>query len=135
MVRPAEKLAEAAAIYWKKEKPALLLLHFADTDSVGHQIGWDTPEFLAALARVDSAIGKMQRAVVESGLAGSTLLIVTADHGGTGKTHGDDIPEHRNIPWIAHGVGVKAGAAISELRGLRTGIRVRWSHIGSGRRT
>ena len=38
----------------------------------------------------------------------STLVLVTADHGGAGKNHGPDDPRSRMIPWIAAGPDVRA---------------------------
>ena len=36
-------------------------------------------------------------------------VLVTADHGGSGKNHTGDLPENLEIPWIAWGDGVRAG--------------------------
>ena len=42
-------------------------------------------------------------------------LLVTADHGGHGFGHGTSDPQDVNIPWIAWGRGVSAGA-LTEVR-------------------
>jgi hypothetical protein len=36
-------------------------------------------------------------------------VLVSADHGGAGKSHGPDDPRSRMIPWILAGPGVKRG--------------------------
>ena len=42
------------------------------------------------------------------------MIIVTADHGGHLKTHGDNIPDDMIIPWVAWGKGVKKNFTITE---------------------
>jgi arylsulfatase A-like enzyme len=37
----------------------------------------------------------------------STLIILTADHGGQGRGHGADDARSRHIPWIAAGPGIR----------------------------
>jgi len=39
----------------------------------------------------------------------STLVIITADHGGAGATHGPDDPRSRHIPWIAVNPAIRQG--------------------------
>jgi hypothetical protein len=34
-------------------------------------------------------------------------VIVSADHGGAGRTHGPDDPRSRTIPWIIAGPGIR----------------------------
>ena len=48
-------------------------------------------------------------ALDEAGVRGATLVILTADHGGAGMTHGPDDPRSRHIPWIAAGPGIRRG--------------------------
>jgi hypothetical protein len=36
-----------------------------------------------------------------------TLIILSADHGGQGRTHGPNDVRSRHIPWIANGPGVR----------------------------
>lgn len=53
--------------------------------------------------------GKIIAAMQELHVWDSTLLIVTADHGGAGPSHGPEDPRSRAIPWIAVGPGVRKG--------------------------
>jgi predicted AlkP superfamily pyrophosphatase or phosphodiesterase len=61
------------------ERPRFLTLYFDVVDTVGHRSGPDSPELNAALAEVDSAVGRLldglrTRAVVAD-------LVIVADHG------------------------------------------------------
>ena len=40
---------------------------------------------------------------------GSTIVLVTSDHGGKGKGHGGSTMGEIEIPWILRGRGVAAG--------------------------
>jgi predicted AlkP superfamily pyrophosphatase or phosphodiesterase len=109
---PAKIVAAKFAAYFKEKKPALTMIHFPDTDTAGHKYGWHSPEQIAAFADVDAALAVVRKAIETAGVADKTVLIISADHGGHDKTHGSDSPEDMNIPWIAWGNGVKAGAEI-----------------------
>jgi predicted AlkP superfamily pyrophosphatase or phosphodiesterase len=87
----------------------VLFIHFATTDDMGDVYGWLSPEQLSVIFRADEAIGELLAALDTYGLRDETLLIVTADHGGHGMTHGSSKPEDMTIPWIASGPGIQAG--------------------------
>jgi hypothetical protein len=91
----------------REHRPEVMLIHLPSVDNAGHAKGWASPEQMKAIADADVAIGLLLQALEETGLADSTLLIVTADHGGAGKTHGPDDPRSRHIPWIAVGPGIR----------------------------
>lgn len=93
--------------------PDVLFIHFPDTDRVGHAYGWMSSNQLQAVTFVDGMIGQIVAALDSRGYLNSTLLIVTADHGGHGKRHGDDSPVDRTIPWLAVGPGVPAGVTLT----------------------
>jgi predicted AlkP superfamily pyrophosphatase or phosphodiesterase len=77
---------------------AVLFVHFPDVDLVGHADGWMSEAYLRALSRLDEAVGRLLAA-----LPPETTVILTADHGGKGHTHGLDIDENRTVPWIVAG--------------------------------
>lgn len=89
------------------KKPDLLFVHFPDADAVGHALGWGSPEQLACIEKTDRQLGELLAALDRSGLRASTFIIITADHGGAGLTHGADDARSRHIPWIAVGPGVR----------------------------
>jgi arylsulfatase A-like enzyme len=60
----------------------------------------------------DSLIGEIVTALKEQNYLGQTLLIITADHGGSERRHGSDSPEDMTIPWLAVGPGISAGVTL-----------------------
>jgi hypothetical protein len=93
--------------------PNVLFIHFPDIDRVGHNYGWLSTNQLQSVTFVDGLIGELVTALDRGGYQSSTLLIITADHGGHGNSHGDDSPEDRAIPWLAVGPGVRAGVILT----------------------
>ena len=100
-------VAEHAVRILRDYRPDVTVVHFPHVDNVGHALGWGTPEQIVALEDADAALGAVLRALRESGAAGSTLILVTSDHGGAGRNHGPDDARSRHIPWIAAGPGVR----------------------------
>lgn len=93
--------------------PNVLFIHLPDTDRVGHEFGWMSLHQLWSVTFADSMIGQIVAALESGGYLASTLLIITSDHGGHGRRHGDDSPEDRTIPWLAVGPGVPAGVTLT----------------------
>ena len=109
----AAAVAANAAAYIVRHKPGVCFIHFADPDSVGHKHGWGSPEQVKAFAEVDAALGEIRRAIQQAGIAKHSVIIITADHGGHGKGHTENIPEVMDIPWVVWGQGVKPGFKIA----------------------
>ncbi|HFC54462.1 MAG TPA: hypothetical protein ENJ43_08530 [Gammaproteobacteria bacterium] len=93
------------------------LLHLRDPDSAGHRYYWDvTPgsEYMKAVRRVDGMLGKLLRLIgTDSRLAGRTVLVVTADHGGTYGSNHTILDSRKNytIPFYVWGPGIVPPAA------------------------
>jgi predicted AlkP superfamily pyrophosphatase or phosphodiesterase len=110
-----EDVAVAAIAILREHRPDVMFVHFAIVDSVGHAKGWGGEEQLQAVAGADTCLGKLLDVTRELGLADSTLVIVSADHGGAGRTHGADDARSRTIPWIAVGPGVRKNYDLTRL--------------------
>ena len=102
---------EAVAII-ETNMPDLLFIHLPDVDSAGHALGWMSLGQLLALNLTDDLIGEIVAALETQRYLDQTLLIITADHGGSGFKHGSDSPEDMTIPWLAVGPGVPAGITL-----------------------
>jgi arylsulfatase A-like enzyme len=100
-------VTEAASEIIKDHKPNLMFVHLPGNDNAGHKYGWGSKEQDKAIENADQAVGQVLKAVKEAGLAEHTVFIITADHGGSGKTHGPDDYRSRHIPWICYGPGVR----------------------------
>jgi predicted AlkP superfamily pyrophosphatase or phosphodiesterase len=113
--------ADAVSII-KEHRPGLLFLHLTKTDAVGHGIGWGTPEQMATFEEADKCIGQVLDAIEDQKLTDSTVVILTADHGGRQKWHGANDPRARYIPWIVVGPGIRAGLDLDTIRGEQVNI-------------
>jgi arylsulfatase A-like enzyme len=77
------------------------------------------PEYLDGIRTVDKAIGSILAAIERNGGFERTALIVSADHGGSGRGHyrwmEPDRAENVTIPWICVAPGVPAGLKIDRV--------------------
>jgi predicted AlkP superfamily pyrophosphatase or phosphodiesterase len=104
-----QKVAEAAAAYLAAAQPDLLFVYFGNIDLIGHDQGWMSAPYLAAIEESDRALGGLLDTLVESGLRDQYAILFLADHGGHEHMHGSALPEDMTIPWIINGRGVKRG--------------------------
>ena len=103
----AHSLLCAALPSLRHQRDGLIVMHWPDCDAIGHHAGWMSPAYLAAVARMDSALGSLVRELEAS--MDDTLLIALADHGGGGRvpTHHDSPhPLDCTIPIMLAGAGV-----------------------------
>jgi arylsulfatase A-like enzyme len=96
----------------KQKKPLFMFIHFDDVDHAGHEHGWKSPEYFAAIEQIDGLIGQVLAALTEAQMRDKTIVFMTADHGGKGKGHGGPTMEEIEIPWIVNGPGVAASHEI-----------------------
>jgi predicted AlkP superfamily pyrophosphatase or phosphodiesterase len=112
-VKSSPNTARRAVEVIRQHKPTFLFVHFDDVDHAGHEFGWKTPQFFQAVAEVDGLIGSLLSALSEAGIRDQTVVIMTADHGGKGKSHGEPTMEEIEIPIIIAGAGIKRGHEIT----------------------
>ena len=84
----------------------LMFVHFPSGDLAGHDHGWMSRSQLREYEQDDESFGYLLETLKSLGLYQSTLIIVTADHGGHDTTHGTNMLEDMTIPWIISGNGV-----------------------------
>lgn len=111
---PSQGVAKEVVPYIVEKKPDLCFIHFPDPDSAGHKSGWGSPEQKEAFKVSDQALSQVVGAIKKAGIADSSVIIISADHGGHEKTHGSTMPEDMTIPWIAWGQGVKKHFTITQ---------------------
>jgi len=104
---------DRALAFFRTRKPELLFIHCDHVDHAGHEHGHASPQYLAAVEEADRLTGVVLDALSRDGLLSSTLVLVSSDHGGVGKKHGQPTMAEIEIPWMLRGPGV---AAAKELR-------------------
>ena len=102
-------VAQTAIEFVREHQPQVMFVHFPDVDLNGHKFGWASEPQMAAIARVDRSIAAILDTLAESELTASTLVIISADHGGAGMSHGPEDPRSRHIPWIAINPAIRQG--------------------------
>ncbi|HSM71814.1 MAG TPA: alkaline phosphatase family protein [Anaerolineales bacterium] len=98
----------------------VLFIHFPLVDGMGHEHGWLSPQQLSVAFRADEALGLILAELDARDLRDETLIIITADHGGSGTSHGSDSTEDMTIPWIAAGPGIQPGHLTSPVNTMDT---------------
>ena len=104
---PDQYVASKGAQYILDNKPALMYFQFDDVDAAGHSDGYGSPYHLQAMEKIDRYIGQIYQAIIDAGIADSTLFIVVSDHGGTsaGK-HGGDTDAEMQITFAVNGPSI-----------------------------
>jgi predicted AlkP superfamily phosphohydrolase/phosphomutase len=111
---PDQYIASKGAQYILENKPTLMYLHFDDADAAGHSDGYGSAYHLQTLEKIDRYIGQIYQAIIDAGIADSTLFIVVSDHGGTPDgEHGGDTDAEMQILFAVNGSSVLAGGQIS----------------------
>ncbi len=91
---------------------AYAFVHLRDPDATGHWWRWSVrtgSRYLRAVRRADARIGEVLDAVeADPRLRGRTAVIVTADHGGSGRHHVAADARHYTVPFYVWGPGVPA---------------------------
>jgi predicted AlkP superfamily pyrophosphatase or phosphodiesterase len=111
-VKGSPNTAARAIQVIKEQKPTFMFIHFDDVDHAGHTYEWKSPEYFQAVDQVDALIGKVLEALTEAGIRRETVVMMTADHGGLGKSHGGATMVELEIPLIINGPGVIPGHEI-----------------------
>jgi arylsulfatase A-like enzyme len=91
----------------------VMFIQLLGPDRAGHQSGWMSPDYLREVGDADREIGILLDLLEAEGLADTTLVVLTADHGGEDRGHGSDDPQEITIPWIVAGPGVAPGRTLT----------------------
>lgn len=115
----SKDVADHAVEIIREHKPRLMFVHMPNVDGVGHRIGWGTREQIEAINDTDTHLGRVLNALREANLYDETVIILSADHGGSGRNHGKDDDRSRFIPWIIRGPGVLKNIDLTQFRELK----------------
>lgn len=98
---------------WIREtKPELMVIVFNSPDDAGHEYGWDSPEYEAAVETVDARIAGILAAYRQAEILDDTFVVFTSDHGGIAKGHGGASLAEMERPLVFAGPLVKKGYEI-----------------------
>lgn len=87
-----------------RKQPDFVFLYLVDTDESGHGSGWMSETYMS---HVQTALKNVKRMIETFG--SEYEIILTADHGGHDKGHGEDIPEDMTVPMFYFGRNFKKG--------------------------
>lgn len=120
--RTAEALITQYVEDMSKERFNFSFLHITDTDGAGHGDRWKTPRYMKALVRVDGYLQKLFDLIDLDAQLSDTAIILVADHGGAGRSHGDETDyENFRVPfyvWVSspdNAGSILAGRELYEL--------------------
>jgi arylsulfatase A-like enzyme len=117
-----------AVEYLREASPDVLVVHLPDVDTTGHVHGWLASAQLDFVTRADGALAMLLDTLEELDRLESTLIIITADHGGIDTAHGGSDPESMTIPWIIAGPGVRSGYEIEgDVMVYDTAVTAAWA--------
>ncbi|MFO1499345.1 MAG: alkaline phosphatase [Verrucomicrobiota bacterium] len=111
-VGPTNAVRHAVECF-RLHQPTFTFIHLDHVDHAGHHFGHGTPEYYASVEVADQLIGEVVEGLRAAGMFDQTILLVTADHGGLGKSHGGATLAELEIPWIIHGPGIASGRQIA----------------------
>lgn len=107
------EVTRAASQVLGEKNLELLFVHLDEVDGAGHKYGFDPgqPKYLEAIARADEQVGTLLQALAKRPTFQEEdwLIVVSTDHGGSGKSHGQNIPAHRTIFLIVSGAAAARG--------------------------
>ena len=112
---PDSLVADTVARWIAGRAPEVMFVHLAAVDLTGHAKGWGSPSQIAAVELDDRCIGRILEALRARGLLESTVVLISADHGGAGRTHGGIDPRSASIPWILSGPGIRQNLDLTSI--------------------
>lgn len=106
-IRSEDALTGVMLAYLERERPDFTFLYLGYTDCAGHDYGWLSPEYLRVLNHALACVRRIYDALPKA-----YSLVLTADHGGHGRGHGENVPEDMTIPVAFAGTPFEAGKAL-----------------------
>ena len=89
-------------------EPDFTFLYLGYPDDAGHRHRWMSLEYMEAITKSWENIDR-----IITHLSEDYTVIITADHGGHARTHGENTPEDMTIPIIAIGNDFPAGTTLN----------------------
>lgn len=103
-------VTDSAIDYITKHTPDFAFLYLGYVDHAGHNHGWMSDEYHQAIASSFDDIYRLLKALPED-----YTVLITADHGGHGRGHGENIPEDMTIPLLCLGNRFTPNTQLSDI--------------------
>lgn len=105
-----------------RKKPDFVFLHLVETDEKGgHDCGWMTDGYFRQLSNAFDCVEKIYYSASET-----YHIIITADHGGHDRTHGEECAEDMTIPMFFAGKYFTAGKELQDTGLLDIAPTIAW---------
>jgi predicted AlkP superfamily pyrophosphatase or phosphodiesterase len=104
-----DAMRDAAVTYILDKRPSLAVFVWDYPDHIGHSIGWYSDEYMNGLNHIDSIIEDVVNSCIEAEIIDNTFFVITSDHGGHGKTHGQAVMTDLETPFFLLGKGIIPG--------------------------
>ena len=124
-MHPADAVAVALGEMGRSARLEFVFFHIRTPDETGHISGWDTVGYRSGVLEADRILGELLDGIAaDAGLADSTAVIVSADHGGPSDQllHDDQsLSSNYVVPLVVWAPGIPEGTDLYELNdGHRT---------------
>lgn len=106
-----DRVTDAAIESLRENTMDFTFVYLGFTDAAGHNHGWMSKEYMAA---IDNSWNNIERLIEALPEGEDYAVIITADHGGHDRCHGTEMPEDMTIPLILMGAPFPSGSALSE---------------------
>ncbi len=115
--RDARALTSAAVAQLATAPRTFTFVQLADPDRAGHEHGFASEEYAAAVRRSDQHLNRILNTLhTNTSTRGRTLVIVTSEHGGSRRDHTDtSVLANTRVPFLVWGPGVAPGGNLYAL--------------------
>ena len=122
-MNPAEAVSIALGEMDRSALLEFVFFHIRTPDETGHKSGWDTAGYRSGVLEADRILGELLAGIAaNSGLADSTAIIVSADHGGPSNQlmHDDQsLSSNFVVPLVVWTQGLRGGTDLYDLNASR----------------
>ncbi len=112
--QPDAHFVDRAIQWFREHRPAHMYLYNSRPDGTGHRHGAGSEEYRQAIEDADRELGRFVEALDALGARDRTVIVVTTDHGMTGRSHGYGFATDMRIFSVWNGPGVRVNHEIAD---------------------
>lgn len=105
----AAHFIDRAITAMEQHEPTFMYVYNPEPDSAGHSHGHWSDDYREAIEVADQHLGRLLTHLEEAALLDDTVIVVTTDHGMTGRAHGYGFETDMRIFSIWRGPGIRSG--------------------------